>query len=183
MNEMFRAGDERQHLLDDIQTGAFGTMKFKLFSFFDEVNLQTALNTWLEKNGHLVVSTYFSTATETEVGDGGVVKQFTKYSVAIFYREVYELSEEEHQFQVGDYAQVITPESAYEGMIGEVKSVHPITLLITGSDDVFDIGPFDASELVHADEPDEDESDEDRLERQAQAHLESAALHRDDPIF
>lgn len=26
------------------------------------------------------------------------------------------------------------------------------------------------------------QSDEDRLERQAQAHLESAALHRDDPI-
>jgi hypothetical protein len=28
-----------------------------------------------------------------------------------------------------------------------------------------------------------DESDEDRLERQAQAHLEAAALHRDDPLF
>lgn len=27
------------------------------------------------------------------------------------------------------------------------------------------------------------ESSEDRLERQAQAHLEAAALHRDDPIF
>lgn len=27
------------------------------------------------------------------------------------------------------------------------------------------------------------ESDEDRLERQAQAHLEAAAFHRDDPLF
>lgn len=33
------------------------------------------------------------------------------------------------------------------------------------------------------DETDEEESSEDRLERQAQAHLESAALHRDDPMF
>jgi hypothetical protein len=34
-------------------------------------------------------------------------------------------------------------------------------------------------ELHVEDEP----SDEDRLERQAQAHLEAAALHRDDPLF
>lgn len=33
------------------------------------------------------------------------------------------------------------------------------------------------------DDGDSDESSEDRLERQAQAHLEAAARHRDDPMF
>jgi hypothetical protein len=44
--------------------------------------------------------------------------------------------------------------------------------------------PLDLNALAQA-LPEEDEQDvsEDRLERQAQAHLEVAALHRDDPMF
>jgi hypothetical protein len=58
-----------------------------------------------------------------------------------------ELLFEQEGFHVSDYVRVNTPDSAFDGMIGEVKSVNPIVLLIRGSDDVIDIGPFDASEL------------------------------------
>lgn len=89
MNEMFRAGDERQHLLDDIRTGAFDIMKFKLFSGCDEATLQERVNRFLNEPLIEAIETHFSTASSTEeVGDEGQQLQVVRYSVAIFYREL-----------------------------------------------------------------------------------------------
>lgn len=124
MNEMFRdAGDVLAHIEDSLRAGEFGSMKFKLFSFCDEVTLYAKVNQFLSDSLIEVVSTHFSTAMCVEEVEAGSAVATIRYSVAIFY----------HDPDVSD--------------------------------------------------EDDSSSSEDRLERQAQAHLESAALHRDDPMF
>lgn len=83
------AGDELVSIEDDIRTGEFGIMKFKLFSGCDEATLQERVNRFLDEPIIEVVSTHFSTASSTEeVGDEGQQLQVVRYSVAIFYREL-----------------------------------------------------------------------------------------------
>ena len=63
-------------------------MKFKLFSFCDEVTLHAKINQFLSDPLVEVVSTHFSTAMSVEEVDGGHAVASVRYSVAIFYREL-----------------------------------------------------------------------------------------------
>lgn len=65
-------------------------MQFKLFTYYDAVNLEFEVNDWLKENDHLieVKSTHFSTSTESERVDDDRVIQHVKYHAAIFYREL-----------------------------------------------------------------------------------------------
>ena len=103
-------------------------MKFKLFTYYDDVNLRIAIHDFLKDPLIKVEQTHFSTSTESEIVDNGRIIFHVKYSVAIFYQEV-EREEE-----------TCTLER-------------------------------------------EPEDEEERIERQAQEHLEAAARHRDDPMF
>lgn len=88
MNAFRDAGDELASIQDGIRTGAFGTMKFKLFSFCDEVTLHAKINQFLSDPLVEVVSTHFSTAMSVEEVETGNAVATIRYSVAIFYREL-----------------------------------------------------------------------------------------------
>jgi len=63
-------------------------MKFKLFSFCDEVTLHEKVNAFLSDPLIEVVSTHFSTAMSVEEVEADITEATIRYSVAIFYREL-----------------------------------------------------------------------------------------------
>jgi hypothetical protein len=132
MNEMFRAGDELAHIVDDLRNGAL-----LMDQWFDECLIAISQ-----------------------------MKNSQKYQVV-------ELPP--RAIQVRTVKRNLGTVSQAERYI-ERNYGHMETIIVQPEELPEEI---ERRRLVKA----QDESDEDRLERQAQAHLETAALHRDDPLF